>query len=73
MLQCNIDPNHLEQTWSNVAGLWSRSGERMHGSTALTRSPTWSAAQDGGGFDTVAMDDYAQRQGAPHRPDPAGY
>lgn len=62
MLQCNIDLNHLSNVVVNVAGLWSRSGERMR-LDGLTRSPTWSACRTASGFDTVAMDDYAQRQG----------
>ena len=62
MLQRNIDINALSNVVVNVAGLWSRSGERMRldGFDSFANMVT---AQDGGGFETVAMDDYAQRQG----------
>ncbi|MDH4462611.1 MAG: FkbM family methyltransferase [Acidovorax sp.] len=62
MLQRNIDLNHLTNVAVNVAGLWSRSGERMRldGFDSFANMVT---AQDGSGFDTVAMDDYARQQG----------
>lgn len=62
MLQCNIDLNHLSNVVVNVAGLWSRSGERMR-LDGFDSFANMVSVQDGSGFDTVAMDDYAQRQG----------
>ena len=61
MLQGNIDLNHLNNVVVNVAGLWSRSGEsmRLDGFDSFANMVT---AQDGDGFETVAMDDYAQRK-----------
>ena len=62
MLQCNVDINHLNNVMVNLAGLWSHSGERMRldGFDSFANMVT---AQDGSGFDTVTIDDYAQQQG----------
>ncbi|MDT7524354.1 FkbM family methyltransferase [Rhodoferax sp. TBRC 17198] len=62
MLQRNIDLNHLSNVVVNVAGLWSRSGERMR-LDGFDSFANMVSVQDGSGFDTVAMDDYAQQQG----------
>ncbi|WP_240919227.1 FkbM family methyltransferase [Acidovorax sp. HDW3] len=62
MLQRNIDINHLGNAVVNVAGLWHRSGEHMR-LDGFDSFANMVAAQDGSGFDTVAMDDYAQRLG----------
>lgn len=62
MLRRNIELNHLHNVVVNVAGLWFRSGERMRldGFDSFANMVT---VQDGSGFDTVAIDDYAQLQG----------
>ena len=62
MLQRNIELNQLTNVVVNVAGLWSRSGERMR-LDGFDSFANMVSVQDGSGFDTVAMDDYAQRQG----------
>lgn len=63
MLQNNLALNHLGNVVVNQAGLWSRSGERMRldGFDSFANAV---AASAGEGFETVAMDDYAQSLGA---------
>lgn len=60
MLQNNLALNQLGNVVVNHEGLWSRSGERMRldGFDSFANAV---AASAGEGFETVAMDDYAQR------------
>ncbi len=62
MLQNNLALNQLGNVVVNHEGLWSRSGERMRldGFDSFANAV---AASAGEGFETVAMDDYAQRLG----------
>lgn len=62
MLQNNLALNQLGNVVVNHEGLWSRSGERMRldGFDSFANAV---AASEGEGFETVAMDDYAQRLG----------
>ncbi|MBB6561497.1 FkbM family methyltransferase [Acidovorax soli] len=62
MLQTNLALNQLGNVVVNHEGLWSRSGEhmRLDGFDSFANAV---AASAGEGFETVAMDDYAQRLG----------
>ena len=62
MLQNNLSLNQLGNLIVNTEGLWNRSGERMRldGFDSFANAVV---ASEGEGFETVAMDDYANRLG----------
>ncbi len=60
MLQRNIALNDLDNAVVNIAGLWHRSGEQMR-LDGFDSFANMVAAQDGQGFETIAIDDYARR------------
>lgn len=65
MLQRNIELNHLNNVVVNISGLWNRSGEwmRLDGFDSFANMVTTEAnTKDKNSFETIAIDDYAQRQ-----------